>query len=319
MNGNKDSAESIEFMTLFQKLRDLIDDDPEGLEGLALADESVKQLCDKLHNAGVDLSIEEGRHRSGFATPVDPKYIEAWRDFEERYAGILASIWLSKILLALEDVEPSSYPASDFEWQNADYAAEEQAGFIEAAIDFAAEQAMDESRVPSKGFPEDIEEGISAWDRLKAATGFDLRGVFRRRELVPFVLVPRHVARQHRSAERHSLLTQLQQVHDAFVFGVPLAAFALMRSVMEQVLRDYYGAEGKNLKERINNCGALPKGSRKAALHRLREQANAILHSNNKTDRLPQNKERKEAEMDIVWFLLVLRNLIERAPAWRAS
>jgi hypothetical protein len=40
-------------------------------------------------------------------------------------------------------------------------------------------------------FRESIEDAMAAWQRLKHDAGFDLQGVFRRRELVPFVLIPR--------------------------------------------------------------------------------------------------------------------------------
>jgi hypothetical protein len=72
-------------------------------------------------------------------------------------------------------------------------------------------------------FRECIEDAMAAWQRLKHDAGFDLQGVFRRRELIPFVLVPRHVAAKHGSAEALSMLKNLQQAHDAFVFGAPFA------------------------------------------------------------------------------------------------
>jgi len=65
----------------------------------------------------------------------------------------------------------------------------------------------------------EIQDGIAAWERLKQDTGFDLQGVFRRRALVPFVLVPRKVAAKHGSAETLSMLNNLRQAHDAFVFA----------------------------------------------------------------------------------------------------
>ena len=49
------------------------------------------------------------------------------------------------------------------------------------------------------------------------------------------------------------MLKNLQEAHDAFVFGATYAALALMRSIMEAVLRDHYRADGKDLSERIRN------------------------------------------------------------------
>ncbi len=234
---------------LFQKLRDWIDDEPDGLNDLAFTDESVRTLCNEVYWSSTLLSMNERRRRNIFAAPVDPKFIATWRDYEDRYAQVLASIWLSDIFPILENGEVSRRPYADVQWENADYEGEEQAGAIQAAVDFAYNQATQEWRDFTEGFPESIEEGISAWDRLKAEAGFDLRGIFRRRELIPFVLVPRHVAMRHGSAEKLSLFTHLQQAHDAFVFGVPFAAVALMRSILELVLRDHYGAEGKDLED----------------------------------------------------------------------
>ena len=66
------------------------------------------------------------------------------------------------------------------------------------------------------------------------------------------------------------MLENLRQAHDAFVSGAPFAALALMRSILEGLLRDHYGAEGKDLSDRINQASKrLPSGASAAALHRL--------------------------------------------------
>ena len=157
-----------------------------------------------------------------------------------------------------------------------------------------------------------IEDSIAAWEDLKQNMGFDLPGVFRRRDLIPFVLVPRQAAAKQVSAEKLSALTNLQEAHDAFVYGAYFAALALMRSIMEAVLRDHYGAEGKDLSERIRSArNRLPRGANEAALHRLRKLANAVLHLGcEKDEDLPMmNAERLKKE--IVSLLFVLRALIE--------
>lgn len=85
MNAAKDSAKVIKFMTLFQKLRDWIDDDPIDLEKLAADDEILRRLCLDLFSAASILLMSERRHRRLFSTPVDPKFIAAWRAYENRY------------------------------------------------------------------------------------------------------------------------------------------------------------------------------------------------------------------------------------------
>ncbi len=250
-----------------------------------------------------------------FAAPVDPAFLAAWRDYEDRYEAILSGIWLSDILPELADAEPSRVPKADLQWDNADDEASEQAGAIEEAIDFAQFNADQDDRwIDQPDFIERIQDGIAAWERLRQDTGFDLHGVFRRRALVPFVLVPRQIAAKHGSAETLSMLKNLQQAHDAFVFGATYAALALMRSIMEAVLRDRYRAEGKDLNERIRKArGRLPPGANEGALHRLRKLANAILHLDREKDEGLPKMDEVRLEKEIVSLLFVLRALIEGA------
>jgi hypothetical protein len=158
------------------------------------------------------------------------------------------------------------------------------------------------------------------WKSLKNEAGFDLRGVLRRRALVPFVLFPRHVAAHHNQDEKLSIYENLRQAHEAFVFGAPSAALALMRSTMEVVLRDHYGAQGDDLPlyERINNSRKLlPSSANAAALHRLRMIANAVLHLDNERNEALPRLEPVELEKEILRLLRVLRDLIEGAPQWQ--
>ncbi len=146
------------------------------------------------------------------------------------------------------------------------------------------------------------------WKSLKDEVGFDLRGVFRRRALVPFVLFPRHVAANHRQSEKRSVYENLRQAHEAFVFGAPFAALALMRSIMEVVLRDHYGAQGAD-RERINNSrNLLPSTANASALHRLRAIVNSVLHQDAKRDEvLPKLEPIQQLEAEIISQLRVLR------------
>jgi hypothetical protein len=148
------------------------------------------------------------------------------------------------------DLEPASGPEqSRFEvlWDHANQNAKERAAAIESALDFAVGEASKDWRDFPEGFADSIQDGIAEWKRLSKETEFDLKGIFRRRQLVPFVLIPRHVSEGHAPDEKLSLLTHLQQAHEAFMFGVPFAAIALMRSILELVLKKHYGSHGTNL------------------------------------------------------------------------
>lgn len=312
--GTKDSAEVVIFMTLFARLKLWSDDAPEELADLAATDTSVRDLCTELSFAGRFLKMNERRARELFAAPVDPTFLAAWRDYEERYETVVSVIWLSVLLPELGASERSKAPKADLQWDNADVEAGEQAGGIEEAIDFAQFNADDDLRwdASQEDFIKRVQDGVAAWERLKQDTGFDLRGVFRRRALIPFVLVPRQVAAKHGSDETLSMLKNLQQAHDAFVYGATYAALALMRSIMEAVLRDHYRAEGKDLSERIRNArDRLPRGANEAALHRLRKLANAILHLDRQKDEGLPTMDEVRLEKEIVSLLFVLRALIE--------
>ena len=305
---------------MFQKLRNLIDDEPEGLEELAVSDPDLRQLCSDLDDAATHMWLGKQRRRSLFAAPVDTKFVSAWRDYEERFElRVLGAKlsgdheWLglgpSAVIL-----DADVHRALDVLWDRADDNARGKSSAIEAAFEYARNETSNASSNLAEFYPEDfaeqVEEGVAEWAQLKHETGLDLQGVFRRRQLIPFVLVPRHVAQKHGSAEPISLYTHLQQAHDAFVFGTHFATVALMRSILETVLKVHYQARGDNLKERINNCHSLPRGASKAALHRLRDLANNVLHVDKEKARLP-----KELEKELLSLLAVLRILIEGSPA----
>jgi len=308
MKPGKDSDEVITFMALFQKLRDFIGDEPDRLKKLAADDEALKQLCiDLLFKEGA-LSRQERRQRRLFSSPVDPKFIEAWRAYETRYASPIADVFFSDINLDSGPVENKSQV--EIHWESADEQAKYQSNAIESAINFACEQVADEARDFGEEFQEEIEDGASAWDWLTKETGFDLQGTLRRRALIPFVLIPRHVSQHHGDAEKLSLLTHLQEAHDAFIFGLHFAALALMRSVLETTLKTHYHATGNNLAERIDNCKNLPDHCSPQTLQRIRKLANDILHLEKEKILLP-----KDFEQEILRLLNVLRTLIEGAPA----
>ncbi len=312
----KDSVEVIRFMALFARLKDWTDDAPADLASLATRDTGLEDLCRELHMVAYLLKVNERRSRALFAAPVDPAFLAAWRDYEDRYQRSLALVWLAELFPDFISAEPDRTPKAQLDWDFADDEAKEQAAGIEEAIDFAALNADQEHRwdASTEAFAESVQEGVAAWERLKPEAGFDLRGVFRRRALVPFVLVPRQVAARHGSAETLSMLKNLQQAHDAFVFGASYAALALMRSIAEAVLRDNYRADGQDLAERISNASKrLPPGANAGALHRLRKLANAVLHLDREKDEGLTNMDEAKLEKEIVSLLFVLRALIEGA------
>jgi hypothetical protein len=317
----KDHEEVVRFMSLFAKLRDMSDDDPAHVEELSRSDEGFRKLCVDLSYAAGVLSVAERSHRTLFAAPVDPKFVSAWRDYEQRFGAVLAGVFLEDLGLdvrSLVDENPDpetvalDHADQDPEAVALDHAedsARETATAIEAVIDFAELKISGDQPHLDGEFVEQIEFGLREWKRLQFALGFDVRQVLTRRDLVPFVLIPRHVATKYSSSQKLSLFEHLKQAHEAFVFGTPLAALALVRSVLELVLKNHYHSHGKDLKEHINSVTRLPAGVSFDDLHAIRRLANAVLHFEKEAPSLAGNLERQ-----MVKHLNVLRRMIEGAP-----
>jgi hypothetical protein len=161
-------------------------------------------------------------------------------------------------------------------------------------------------------------DGWTFWEALKRESGLDLRGILRRRALVPFVLFPRHVSARLSSTDLPSIYQSLREAHEAFVFGLHFAALALMRSVMEMTLRDHYGATGRDLNELIDSvANRLPRRANAVALHRLRKLANLVLHGKSDVIANSARTENRDLERNIVSLFFALRALVEGAPLLR--
>lgn len=314
---SKDTPEVATFRTLFARLREWMDDEPEAVINAAKHDDSIDALCGRLDFAASALKRAERSRPELFSAPTDPAFIREWRDFENRYeqvVGHVARRWLSD-LLDLPDRGLQQAPGVRERWEIADGVADNSARGFEGALDFAADQISQADRFEDE-FADSIEDGLREWEQLKTEVGFDLRGVVRRRQLVPFTLLPRHVSDRYGTGDRASLLTNLRAAHDAFVFGSPLAALAMMRAILEAVLRDHYDPPIQDLKleERINRVQRLPVGAPRAALHRIRRLGNVVLHTSEDGGRVLPAPDAAETETTIVGLLVVLRTLIEEAP-----
>lgn len=350
MNTANDSGEVITFMTLFQDLQNLIGSDPNVLEErlqklMALSgfmeervqergslsrsnqlfkfsndpssldkrlsdDEPFMKICNDLWSAGETLIRSQRTRRGYFIAPVNPNFIKTWRDYQTRYQPIFRKIKYP------EDTEnPESFTNTlrlNHLWEIAHANAQEDAYGFDEAIELVSKNESElDTYFPGYAF-DLFSSGVSAWYELVKKIGFDIEGVFRRMRLVPFVLVPRHVSQHHSDAEKLSLYTNLEQAQAAFIFGVPFAALALMRSVLEITLNTHYQSTGADLNEQINKCENLPKGCSKQALHRIRMLANNILHVEKDIASLPDDFEKQ-----IFRLLNALRALIEGAPATR--
>lgn len=161
----------------------------------------------------------------------------------------------------------------------------------------------------------DFELGYDVLKTIFDTTNLDVKGVIRRKNLIPFTLIPRTVANKHSRTQKTFMLENLQQANDAFIFGSPNGAITLMRSVMEPVLKEHYCSEGRDLNELINNASQqLPADVNLLNLHQLRMLANKVLHLDSKSENQLTKHDERSMEIKIISLLFVLRNLIEGAP-----
>ncbi len=193
----KDSHIVIRFMALYMRLRDSIDDDPESLLILSMGDDILHSLCSDLHFLAFEIQTAERRTRKLFANPVDPKFVEAWRDYEARYSHVLGVIELADLLgVDVNAICPPQQPGGEIEPRH-QFAAEEarkSAATITNIFAFAEQQIEFEREWLDETTSEEVDRGISEWESLERNASFDLEGILRRRMLTPFVLIPRHVS-----------------------------------------------------------------------------------------------------------------------------
>ena len=315
MTKSKDSQDVVEFRTLYRQLKDRCQERPASLPELLENSESIRKLSLRLHFSDCFMRYSERIKPELYASPVDPDFITEWREYEEFYKPAVDKFFDDELFRELDINEedlPSQAdyaPTSDQAWEDADQDAIELARVMNRAMEFAQVQVND-GEYPEE-VPEIVNDGVAVWKSLQTHAGFDLQGVLRRRKLVPFVLVPRQAAA--RGERTNGMINNLQQAHEAFVFGAPYAALTLMRAILEAVLRDHYGAEGASLDEMIDGVHqeVLPPAAKKLRLHRLRKIANSILHEPQPRNVSHISMDEKRLEKEIVSLLLVLRALIE--------
>lgn len=324
---SKDSAEVMTFMALFAEVKNLCGDQPEALESLAKSDRDVLELCARLLQAMNELAAAEVSRSSAFAAPVGRPFQKAWRDCLKRYGETLFFIlakarredggggWTHASPELLHQMSPElAHHAATISAHQADlsFALTKAALYLfKDQIEAGWEQWQADKPEP----PElDIGMALEGWDQLVDVVGLDIPTAFRRRQLLPFTLVPQEAQLVQSGNARVSLLRLLEDAQKAFVFGSTLSAVGLMRSIMESVLRDHYNPWDSKLVHLINNATRLPAHVKPARLHALRLMANAILHPspNNRGGFVDLREEKLEKE--IISLFRVLRDLIEGIP-----
>lgn len=307
----KERGDGERFLVAFNALKTAVDDDPLKLDEEWRDSERVKALCDELAQLVRRFEFVEQRSPLAFTHNVSPASALARRDYDDRWRTAVTNVaerdlvaLIAELLGDFGDVddtqELSSTPSCDSlaaeiaEWKEL---AREEESEIEQIMDYVFQlREMDDC-----GDREWIGASLTAWGRLESC-GLDIAGTLWRRRALPHVLVPTHVAR-HYGQSHASLYSRLHQAGKAFVFGAPLAALALQRAVIEEVLTKHWGSE-KGWVQDAN----LPNLQWDARANRLKRLANDALHGD------PQRLSADELDRSIIENFLLLRLLIEHAP-----
>jgi len=316
-----DSPAVRNFLAAFHRLRDRVADDPAMLEAEAQADPSVAKLCRDVGVAAFLLKNAQPRRSRFFSAPTMTRFVSDWRDYEARYARpvdgvVLAGAGLLAKAAALEFGESATEGTGEFDrkWDREQEGATSKADAVRTAMAFAEDEIefQSERRECKEVLAERIRNGAQAWASLVEEADFDLADVFRRRQLTLSATVSRKPHGNYgASTDRPSLMARLHEAQEAFVFGVPLAAFALMRVVLDLVLTHYYAGKGETLIQKIHSAKErLPRSIGWSEVQRLENLVDDAV-------RLPRKEWRsiKDDERDTLALLEILRDLIEQAPA----
>lgn len=296
-----------QFLVRFNRLKMLAADDPSRLESAWPQSEELQTLCDEI--AGLVRSFEsiEERSKYAFTHNISSAGALGRRDYDERWRTVVSTIanrelnaWFEEFFpKELRDTEPTAEeidPLADKieDWK---HEAREDASNIERLPDFASSH----HEIDDDAYLDWVPDSLDAWARLEGA-GLDVGGALWRRRALPHALVPAHVAR-HYGVDRASLYRRLHQAGQAFVFGAPLAALALQRAVIEEVLCRHWGAEKGKVRE-----ANLPTLDLDARADRLKRLGNDALHGD------PERLTADQLDRAIIENFLLLRLLIENAP-----
>jgi hypothetical protein len=124
------------------------------------------------------------------------------------------------------------------------------------------------------------------------------------------IAVPLDVAAAHGETDHASLLRAIRECYQAWLFGLPIAAVALARRVIEITLRDHWlptSFKNASLAELMDAAQELyPDQIAPDFWGRLRQFANRVVHAN--------AQEFVALERDLPRLIELMRKLIERAP-----
>ncbi len=337
------------FLLRFNELKRRTRNNPERIPWLWKQNKQLRKIGKDVYNLHGD--IERALVRSSkLIGPVPPGFVEAFTEYRERYAekifhekNSIDTDELLELIKAREtqtedDQEESEERFPKYEtdedgvvWRtnpgesekryiieefDPEYDANEE---LESIIDYARDRvrsAMMGGGDDNPSFIIQLNKGVGAWDFYTNTIGVDLEGIARRWKQAPHFFIPQHVLDRYGRSERGSLIHLLDDAVNAYVFGVPTAAIAMCRAVLEEFMKKHLGLElQKNKKgyypplhkiislaeKKFEWIGPLELGPKA-------EYANGILHAYDRSTKITAADEK-----NILDFLKTVNTLMEKA------
>jgi hypothetical protein len=297
--------EGTHFLAAFQELKNATTNSPAFLETHWKDREDLQQICDRLNGYRRSFDFAEEWTSVAFTPHVPAAASKARREYDDHWRRLVARV-ADRELMALFD---ELFPDELFEYDDSvdtlgqeiegwKYGARNDAGNITHAFDYLADlRANDDDNVF-----EFLDEVELSWNRLMTVVGFDIREAFWRRSAIPHILFPSHVS-NHYGPDHDSIYRRLFEASRAFTFGAPLAALAMQRAVLEQLLKGHWGSAKGWVRD-----ANLPSLTLDARAERLKRLGDKALHGD------PEKLSVDELDRQIIRNFLLLRDLIETAP-----
>lgn len=313
-----------QFLLLFENLKSACGDDPSALEGghkQPKIRDAARALDDWLRRSDFEARVYHGRRRTFRQVPQN--FQRAWTEFRSAWQAGLLGAYLGPAFpddLVLEDLEnpedgEKAYSGGTLYGDRFEPEDQDLDKAFGVAIDLLQDEAGhsdDEERYNSFSLPAD------ALEYLRDTVGLDLKLLQQVRRTSQPIFMPAHVSDRYGETSRNSLYALHEEAQRALAFGCGRAALVLCRAMLERTLADHYAqpadpdGESTRLEELINGVPdrALPWGTTKTMLHKLRKETNTIAHA--KTDD-PDDTKTRETNLGLK-FLHVLKLLIEHVP-----
>ena len=297
--------EGTRFLVDFEALKTETGNSPAMLEASWREREDLKALCDRLAEQHRSFHWTEDWTPFAFTSHVPAAASRARRDYDERWQRAVARVANRELLDLFENIfstidfaEDDAGDPLERDIEGWKYGARSEGRNIDYAFDCIADQRANDEH----GDFEWVDDAQRSWERLKRVVGLDVEGAFWRRAAIPHILFPSHVS-NHYGPESASIYRRLLDAGRAFTFGAPLAALAMQRAVLEELLERHWGSP-KGIVQGAN----LPSLSHDARATRLKRIANKAMHGE------PEQLTAHEIDREIVKNFLLLRELIEAVP-----